>query len=81
MPKTKEMKIGDFVAENGEETIGDKKPRKSPIPQSYERIEAGALKLEFEDKVKLAKILKESIKAELEQKEAAFKSASELVKE
>lgn len=62
-------------------TNGEKKVRKSPVPQTYERIEAGVLKLSFEDEVKLFKVIKEDIKSKLEQKQAAYLSASELVKE
>lgn len=81
MEKTK-IVIDEKVLEKiPDETTNGAKTRKSPVPQSYERIEAGVLKLSFEDEVKLFKVIKEDIKSKLDQKEAAFKTASELVKE
>lgn len=59
-------------------TNGEKKMK---TPRQYDAIENGALKLSFEDEVKLFKVIKEDIKSKLEQKQAAYLSASELVKE
>lgn len=62
-----------------ETTNGEKKERKSPVPQIAERITAGAIKLPLSDRVIHLKKVQESISEELKQKQLDLDEATRIV--
>jgi len=53
--------------------------RATPIPQGYDRILSGALKLTLQDRVNLVKAVRESVTAEVAKTDEAAKAAKEMV--
>lgn len=57
----------------------EKQTRKTPVPQKYSSILAGALKLNLTGRVELIKELKDSIQQEVETKAKEFEAAKATV--
>lgn len=62
-----------------ETNLNGKKERKSPVPQSGDRITQGALNLPLEERVKLRNVLTTSIDNELKSMEEKFNTAKKLI--
>lgn len=56
-----------------------KKERAKPVPQNAERITAGALKLNLEERVKMVKILQAANESEVIEIEDSFNKAKALL--
>lgn len=56
-----------------------KKERAKPVPQKYEAIEAGALKLPLDQKVNLKNKLNAAITVEFNERKAEFEKAEKLI--
>lgn len=57
----------------------EKKSRKSPVPQGWERISQGALKLQLKERVDLRNALSSSIEKELAEMEQSLTDAKALL--
>lgn len=62
-----------------ETNLNGTKKRKSPVPQSGDRITEGALKLPLKERVALKNMLSSSIENELKNMETDFNEAKKLI--
>jgi len=66
------------MATTNQNTAAEKKTRKSPVPQNFDRITQGALKLPLKERVDLKNALSASIEKELADLEEILKVSRNL---